>query len=243
MANNTDFNVSVDLSSLGVNDQLSPQIVDAIQGSIETSLAIIRDRWQTSVQNKLNSTRPLYLQGLGFDSIIYPFGNDMFAGAVQLQGKFPNMLEQGFSAFDLKIGFSKSDKKIKKQNGGWYLTIPIRHSTPGSFMYGQAMPKDVYGVAKKLGNRESLSYKGKGDVSWTGYQQKHNKYDGLTRIIKSYQKTSQSQYITFRRVSDKSDPMSWWHPGFEGVKIAESLMPFAEKTFVDILTTNLNGIS
>lgn len=237
-----DFTVSVDLSSLGINDQLSPQIVDAVQSSLQVSLAIIRDRWQTTVQNKLNSTRPLYLQGLSFDSIVYPYDNDSFSGAVQLQGKFPNMLETGFSAFDMKIGFSKSDKKIKKQNGGWYLTIPIRHSTPGSFMYGQSMPKDVYGVAKKLGNKESLSYPGAGDVSWNGYQRKHKTYDGLTRIIKSYQKATQSQYFTFRRVSDKSDPMSWWHPGFSGVKVAEELMPFAKKTFVDILVTNLNGL-
>ena len=109
-------------------------------------------------------------------------------------------------------------------------------------MYGSPMPKDVYGVAKQLNNGEHLSYPGVGDVSWKGYQRKHKKYDGLTRIIKSYQKTNQSQYITFRRVSDNSDPNSWWHPGFSGVKIAQGLMPYASKTFVDILTNNINGI-
>lgn len=236
------LNITISLDSLGINDQISPPIVNAVQSSIQTSLSIIRDRWQRTVQDKLNSTRPLYLMGLGFDSIEYPFGKDSFAGAVILRGQFPNMLEMGFGAFDEKIGFSKSKKITKKDSGGWYLTIPIRHSTPGSFMYGNPMPKDVYGVAKKLDNRGSLSYPGLGDVSWKGYQRKHKTYDGLTRIVKSYQKATQSQYITFRRVSDKSDPNSWWHPGFSGVKIAEGLMPFAEKTFMDILNTNLNGI-
>lgn len=238
----SEFSVSVNLESLGINDQLSPQIVNAVQSSLQTSLAIIRDKWQTEVQTKLNSTRPLYLQGLSFDSIVYPYGNDAFSGAVQLQGKFPNMLEQGFSSFDMKVGFSKSDKKITKKNGGWYLTIPIRHSTPGSFMYGKAMPKDIYGVAKQLDNGGKISQPGLGDKSWTGYQRKHKTYDGLTRIIKSYQNTKQSQYFTFRRVSDKSDTNSWMHPGFSGVKVAQGLMPFAEKTFLDILSTNLNGI-
>lgn len=237
-----DFNVKIDLASLGVNDQLSPQIVNAIQSSIQVSLAVIRDRWQTEVQNKLNSTRPLYLQGLSFDSIMYPYDNNVFSGAVQLQGKLPNMLETGFSSFDMKIGFSKSDRRIQKKDGGWYLTIPIRHSTPGSFMYGKAMPRDVYGVAKKLGAGERASYPGQGDVSWKGYQRKNKTYDGLQRIVKSYQKSTQSQYMTFRRVSDKSDVNSWWHPGFDGAKVAEGLMPFAEKTFVDMLTTNLNGV-
>lgn len=92
-----EINITIDLDSLGINDQLSPKIVDAVQSSIQTGLAIVRDRWQTAVQNKLNSTRPLYLQGLQFDSIIYPYNNNMFSGAVQLQGKFPNMLETGFS--------------------------------------------------------------------------------------------------------------------------------------------------
>lgn len=242
------LNVTVDLNGLGINDQLSPQIVDAVQSSIQTSLAIVRDRWQHDVQDKLNSTRPLYLMGLNFDSIQYPYENNLFAGAVVLKGQFPNMLETGFSAFDMKIGFSKSKKIKRKENGGWYLIIPLRHSTPGSFMYGQAMPKDVYGVAKKLNPYKSgqgntrLNWAGAGDVSWNGYQRKTNNYNGMVRIVKSYQKATQSQYMTFRRVSDNSDPMSWWHPGFSGVKIAENLMPFAEKTFIDILTTNLNGI-
>lgn len=243
------LNVTVDLKGLGIDDQLSPQVVGAIQASMQTSLAIIRDRWQTSVQNKLNSTRPLYLMGLNFDSIQYPYENNAFSGAVVLRGQLPNMLEEGFPDFDMKIGFSKSKKIKKKDNGGWYLTVPIRHSTPGSFMYGQAMGKDVYGVAKKLNAYKSgqgnarLNWPGAGDVSWKGYQRKTNNYNGMVRIVKSYQKATQSQYMTFRRVSDTSDPMSWWHPGFSGVKIAESLMPFAEKTFIDILTTNLNGIN
>ena len=238
----SDLVVTVNLDKLGISDQLSPQIVGAVQSSLQTSLAIVRDRWQQEVQNKLNSTRPLYLQGLQWDSVVYPYDGNAFSGAVVLNGKFPNMLESGFPSFDMKIGFSKSDKKIQKKNGGWYLTIPIRHSTPGSFMYGSPMPKDVYGVAKQLGNGEKLSYPGMGDKSWTGYQRKHKTYDGLTRIIKSYQNSKQSQYYTFRRVSDKSDPSSWMHPGFSGVHVAEGLLPFAEKTFTDILTTNLNGI-
>lgn len=243
---NPDFNISVDLSSLGVNDQLSPQVVKAIGASLQTSLALIKDKWQISIQNKLHSTRPLYLQGLGFDSIVYPYDSP-FSGAVVLKGKLPNMLEKGFPSFNIKLGFSKSGRIKKKKNGGWYLTIPFRHSTPGAHMYGQPMTRDVYRVAKKLNPYQSglgntrLNWPGAGETSWTGYQWKTNKYSGMTRIVKSYQKATQSQYMTFRRASDKSDPRSWWHPGYQGAKIAESLLPYARKTFVDVLTSNLNN--
>ena len=235
------IDIRVDLEKMGISGQLTPVITGAIQGALQTSLAVVRDRWQTEVQNKLNSSRPLYLQGLQWDSVVYPYGN-AFTGAVVLKGKFPNMLETGFTAFDMKVWFSKSDRKITKKDGGWYLTIPMRHSTPGSFMYGRPMPRDIYGLAKNLAHKESLSIKGQGDVSWTGYQRKHKTYDGLTRIVKSYQKATQSYYMTFRRVSNNSDSLSWWHPGYEGVKVAPKLESFAEKTFTDLLKYNLNNL-
>lgn len=220
-------------------------ISNAIQISITNSLAIVKDEWQRRVQQKLNSTRPLYLMGLDFDSVVYPFGSDPFAGAVVLKGKFPNMLEAGFPAFDEKVGFSKSSRKHPTKDGGWYLTIPMRHSTPGSFMYGKPMPKNIYGQVKKLNHKEHISVPGGQKTSWTGYVHKNNIYDGLTRIIKSYHNpdtgkiTKQSQYFTFRRVSDKSDPLSWMHPGYSGVKIADALQPYALQTLERELRKNL----
>lgn len=239
--------ISATVDTRQLND-IQATLDQAVHSAIQASLAIIRDRWQQEAQNKLNSTRPLYLQGLNFDSVIYPDGDDM-SGAVQLKGKLPNMIESGYGTFDIKIGFSKSSRKIAKKDGGWYLTIPFRHSTPGSFMYGNPMPKDIYGVAKKLNGYVKgqtgagrISQPGVGDVSWKGYQRKNKTYDGMVRIVKSYQKATQSQYMTFRRVSDKSDPNSWWHPGYPGIKIASSLESFAEKTFVDILKYNIGNL-
>lgn len=242
-------NINVNTSELGVNldAMMGSAIASAIQTSIMNSLAVVKDEWQRRVQQKLNSTRPLYLLGLNFDSVVYPYGNDAFAGAVVLKGQFPNMLEAGFPAFDEKIGFSKSSRKHTSKSGGWYLTIPMRHSTPGSFMYGSPMPKNIYSQAKKLNNREHLNIQGGQKTSWTGYVHKNNIYDGLTRIIKSYHNvntgkvTNQSQYFTFRRVSDKSDPLSWMHPGYSGVKIAEELQPYALQILENELKKNLSA--
>lgn len=239
--------VIVDLKSMGIDDQLSPKIVSSVQSSIQTSLALIKDRWVQEAQKKLHRTRADYLLGLQFGGIIYPL-DDPFSGAVRLSGTLPNMIESGFKSFDMKIGFSKSTRLTRKKDGGWYLTIPFRHSTPNSYMYGQTMSKDIYGVAKKLNPYKSglpntrLKIAGIGDKSWTGYQRKSNQYNGLVRIVKSYQKATQSQYMTFRRVSNNSDAMSWWHRGYKGVRIADRLMPYAESTFLQILKHNLNKL-
>lgn len=242
-------NINVNTSELGINldAMVGSAIASAVQVSIMNSLAVVKDEWQRRVQQKLNSTRPLYLMGLNFDSVVYPYGNDAFSGAVILKGKFPNMLEAGFPAFDEKIGFSKSSRKHTSKSGGWYLTIPMRHSTPGSFMYGNPMPKNIYGQVKKLNNREHINVPGGQKTSWTGYVHKNNIYDGLTRIIKSYHNpdtgktTKQSYYLTFRRVSDKSDPLSWMHPGYSGVKIADELQSFALQTLERELKKNLSA--
>ena len=150
--------VNVDISRFGpsVNTQVGQGVANAITVSIQNSLSVIKDEWQRRIQSTLNSSRPLYLMGLDFNSVVYPFDNDAFAGAVILRGKFPNMLESGFASFDMKVGFSKSTRKHTSKDGGWYLTIPMRHSTPGSFMYGQPMSKKIYAQAKKLDNESPL---------------------------------------------------------------------------------------
>ena len=240
--------INVDISSLGNNlsAQVGYNVANAVTVSIQNSLALIKDEWQRRIQNTLHSTVPLYLMGLDFNSVVYPYGGDVFSGAVVLREKFPNMLESGFPAFDEKIGFGKSSRKHTSKDGkGWYLTIPMRHSTPGAYMYGQPMPPEIYKEAKKLSNTERLSIQGGQQTSWTGYVHKSNIYDGLTRIIKSYHNpntgkvTKQSQYMTFRRVSNNSDPLSWWHPGYSGVHMVQQLEPYAMQIFKNEINKNL----
>lgn len=53
----------------------------------------------------------------------------------------------------------------------------------------------------------------KGENKATGYKHKDSVYSGMVRKEKTYGKATQNQYMTFRRVSDNSDPGSWIHPG------------------------------
>jgi len=151
------------------------------------------------------------------------------------------MLEEGCSAFDEKIGFSQSDKKKIKKDKGWYLTIPLTHGTPnttGEFV-GPPMPVEIHkemlkkptdvptttGMRTeglKLGeipdeyqppkSRALIEATGT-NQRWEEYKHKASIYAGIIKTTSSV--TGQSGYISFRRVSDKSDPDSWIHPGFE----------------------------
>ena len=57
---------------------------------------------------------------------------------------------------------------------------------------------------------------------FTEYKHKSSKFEGAVRIKDAV--TGQNRYMSFRRVSDNSDPASWIHPGFEPHKFAEAAL-------------------
>lgn len=152
---------------------------------------------------------------------------------VGLSGWLPNAIERGVTPFDMKEGFQKSSKKIRKKDGkGWYLTIPFRVGTPGieaeSSIFSSIMPSEVYKVAlnnlKAKGDSLKLSqlpseFQIKGtrkevtniitNQFYESYQHKSAQYEGLQKSTME----SHGQYVTFRRVSDLSDPNAWIHSG------------------------------
>lgn len=53
------------------------------------------------------------------------------------------------------------------------------------------------------------------------YTFKASPYAGMVKTAKTYGKATQNQYTTFRRVSENSNPNSWWHPGLQAKHLAE----------------------
>lgn len=64
----------------------------------------------------------------------------------------------------------------------------------------------------------------------TGYQHKTGRYEGMVRIQKTYDKATQSKYMTFRVASENSDPASWWHPGYKAHHIAKGVSEYTKPT-------------
>lgn len=211
---------------------------------VKATLSYARDELIQEAHNKLSST------SIEYKAAISPVQmENQLKGSVSLNGKFPSMLETGFTAFDEKMGFSKSPKKKKvnrwnkgKNDPGWFLTIPYRHKTSGK----GALPANVLKAAKELDIGQylseslirSLGYKPQ--ISFTGYKWRNAKYDNLNRVVKTYKSgQKRGQYITFRRVSDKSASNSWIHPGFKGIKAFPTVARKAEKFAYDYLEKNL----
>lgn len=73
------------------------------------------------------------------------------------------------------------------------------------------------------------------------YKHKAPIYEGLVRMEKIYQSPqSQSQYMTWRRVSPESDPYSWWHPGFQRNPISYHVEKQAREWLEDAIEQGLN---
>lgn len=224
-----DFNIA---TPNGFGDVLVNQMEMAVSSAIRDTLDVVKDEWEQTARKKLKSTYPDYYMGLNeYNSVEFP---DPFTGVLTLRGKWANMLETGFPAFDMKQGFENSGKVKQKKDGGWYLTIPLRQRTPnstGMMVGGNPMPRDIYSMAKQLQPQQRLTGTEMNyppQASWTGYQHKNGLYEGMVRNVKQYANSTQGTYYTFRRVSDKSDPMAWLHPGYEGVHAMNHVRTFAE---------------
>lgn len=236
----TEIRIDIPTGFAGV---LASQVENAAKAAISTTMMATKSHWESTVQKRLTTTRADYLLGLNADnSMEFP---DSYTGVLTLRGKWPNMLEEGFPAYDMKTGFGNSGRRTQKKDGGWFLTVPFRHRTPGtagSAVGGSAMPDDIYSQARALRGGQKLkgtetSYPPQ--TSWKGYEHKSGIYENMKKVTKTYDKATQNQYMTFRRVSDKSDPSSWWHPGFTGVKAIDIVEPFARDTFQKVLNRNI----
>ena len=83
-----------------------------------------------------------------------------------------------------------------------------------------------------LGVRSALPVEGgrPGAYTW-----KHSPYESMYKVSTFYKKVAQNQYVTFRVVSDNSDPNSWWHPGFKAMQLATRVEAFLRQQIDRVL--------
>lgn len=136
----------------------------------------------------------------------------------------------------------------------------------GSRVHFPSMPKEIYAHARRLppnlGPGSGAHLRG-GEVEWWGmrsknlaffmnreqqlkagfreesqarYTWKAGLYAGMVRPSHPYESQPQQFYMTFRRVSDKSDPASWWHPGVAANPLIQAVLLAAKPEVTRILT-------
>ena len=196
-------------------------------------------------QKKLTSSADDYKRGLQEPEFAIKRrlpSNPTTVATIALVGWLPNVVEHGWEGGDMKAALL-GGRSAKTGENGRYVTIPFRHMTPGTTgRFGQPMGashaksgtatreeaarlgRRIHRMAKELG--ASTTHAGSSGTRWgdrlpAGQAPKlrgHHKTDifaGMTKMSKTYAKGTQNQYMTFRRVSENSDPRAWLHPGIE----------------------------
>lgn len=233
----TGLPIRIDLSEVVEEFNLGQEEADLLGTAIiDRIVQEYSSRWNKLIDTELKQSREEYRRAIYIER---PSGLEVIFGLSARASKLALMVEEGAAPFDEKIGFQKSNKtKIKKDGLGWYLTIPFRHATPQAIaesgIFSSIMPKEVYNLAKTSpqplkrsqlpsqhqipGSRAEINIPG---LKVPEYVHKAAKYEGLVRVkASSSEKENRGEYMTFRRVSDKSDPNSWFNSGI----VAKHLM-------------------
>ncbi|MCH9839316.1 hypothetical protein K0U83_26880 [bacterium] len=211
--------------------------------------AVAMNEWKRLAISNLRSSSRDYVAGID-----YREHNDKVV--ISLAGRVPNMIEQGWSGGDMRTWLLSGPKARTAKDGSRYATVPFRHGTPGTGgrNVGREMPKPIHNAAKKLMptlSRPTSPTGARGATQYGGRLKPHARmrkatrdilerkekpwhatsvYMGMIREQKTYGKATQSQYMTFRRISSKvkRGEKHWVHPGITPRHFAKQVQSYVE---------------
>jgi len=200
-------------------------------------------RWKNLIDKELKSSRNEYLRGI-FIERVNP--TEIIFGLSNRESSLPLSIEEGHGPWDEKPFLLGSLKAKRTKDGKPFLTVPFRHATPQAIaeagIFSSIMPQDVYQLAKNSpmplkrsqlpesqqipGVRKEINVPG---LKVPEYIHKAAKYEGLVRVeASSSENENRGQYMTFRRVSDNSDPNSWFNGGIIAKRLMDRALEIAQ---------------
>lgn len=225
------IDISLRAQNLGlVLDGLADEVEEQLQVAIQRAVTATKAYGEELARSKLKTSQKDYVDSLDTRTE----GKTYY---ITLEGDFANSIEDGWPARDMKDGFVNGPNSTVGKNGSRYNTIPFRIQP---FSKAKASPKmtDIRSAANQLIKARKINkiikdeqgnpLKGYYDAakkSFTGQRAARltntgSKFlEGLTKTQYPYEKSIQSTYQTFRRVSSNSPSASWLMPAFEGAKI------------------------
>lgn len=225
------MNIDIDIASLIEPFNLSADDVNEI---VDYTIKEVTTRFASALE--LEANRTLKSARLDYISNIQVIDEGFARAAVVLTGSLPNAIEQGEGSYDMKPGLLNGPNAKMTASGVKYNTIPFSWGTPGALQenFSNVMPEQVHAIIKskpvrdgynssegvKRGElpllfqqREVKKIKVPGTNVIQQYQHKHSVYEGIRKQQDNV--TKQNRYMSFRRVSENSNPLSWIHPGHE----------------------------
>jgi len=223
------INIDLKLAELGQNiESVGTETQRTIQTLVDGIAYQAFDKAIQLANQNLRSTRADYIGALNFKKL----DNNIYI--ITLEGKHANAVEDGYDSFDQKPGLLNGPNAKITEKGTKFNTIPYGFKPQSKVSMSPKMTnmRDAVNVLiKERGLNKIIKQNGKprqgvvARIKNTGIKD----LEGLVKIQKQYQRTVQSTYMTFRRVSSNSDPSKWIHPGFKGAHIFPMVEAFIER--------------
>lgn len=233
-------------------EEFGAEQLHAIDIGIRSLAENTRDKWISLAQERLKSARSEYINGLQDDESFQQTGESSYE--ISLVGKMPNMFESGFSSYDMKPGMLGGKNAKTTKTGKRYATVPFRHYKNAKAAERISKVPNYKQDLKRVLKHSGLGQTKKGLVGKVGVAntgslgiaklKAHHKtdiYQGITQYQKNYGKKTESTLTSFRRVSEKSDPASWLHPGYSGAHLMPEVGAFVEEQIGILIDTVLRG--
>lgn len=190
---------------------------------------------------ELTTSLTSYTSSLNFDRV-----GDLYIISIAEPGRH---FEDGFDGFDEIRGLINGPKSKISKDGKRYNIVPYQHrptakstmKTREGYKQQQSLNRAVKRMVKvpprpikdrsgrvvghivKEMNKELMPNKG------------GNIYAGMVKVEKQYNKAKQNTYLTFRGVSENSDPTDWQHPGYKGLHAFEHVEKIIEQNLESIV--------
>lgn len=236
--------INIDLTDLIVEFSLDKDSATTIGAAIIDS--IIQDysiKWEHLVDTQLKQSREEYRRAMFIERVS---ATQVDFGLSYRSNFLAEAIEEGRGPFDEKPYLLNSPKAKTSKNGYPYITVPFRHATPqaiaDSGIFSSIMSPEIYQIAKNAqkqlkrsdlppkyqipGVRKEIDIPG---LKVPEYIHKTAKYEGLVKVdVASTSLEKRSAYMTFRRVSNNSDPNSWWNRGIEAKHLMDKALELVD---------------
>jgi hypothetical protein len=252
--------ISIDLSELQNEFGLLQYQVDSLGGVLVSAITDrVFNNWRVAAMHGLSSTKKAYINGLNIGIVnpthkyivlIGSLPNMIEEGAGAFDMK-PKMLASP------KVKVTANGIRFITIPFRWATAGSIGESE----VFSNVMPKEINEIVKKLlptktsisGNKingEGLKFSNipkqyqipktraafsdiKTMTTYPEYTHQNPLTEGMVRTEKTYEKATSGTYITFRRISENSSPMSWIHKGIAAHNFAKQAV---DNTDVDGIT-------
>jgi len=255
-------------ASSAISRKLKPAVEKATKMAMPRVAALIIDHASSEADRRLNTMAAEFKAALHQPDAITVTDTGI---EIRLTTQLARSLELGGSSFDIKAKMLTHAKHFSK-DGAPYIDVPFQHAASAGASRMSALPPAVRaamthavatakataikaGASKSEAAAQTVRLKqrtpGKvfertlvvgGKTLTTRVAHKRGIHDDLIRTAVAGAGRAVTKHSTIRRISSKSSPTSWWHPGFKGVGIFKAVMPQVRKDVEAIIRDSFKSV-